>query len=246
MRPSGSIALIVPCFNEAQRLNTAAFREFADKYQFYFVDDGSTDGTSDFLRRELPNSLVLTLAKNQGKAEAVRQGMMAALKDFPEAKWIGFWDADLATPLFEVENMLRYRDQFFPKAQAIFGSRVAKLGSVIHRSPVRHYLGRLFATALDLIIGVRPYDSQCGAKLFHRTLVDQAFGEPFLSRWIFDVEILLRLPGGIIEYPLAEWRDIPGSKIRIGREAIRVFRDMLRIRRHYLPSSARHRGILKH
>lgn len=208
--------------------------------RFLFVDDGSTDQTAEFLQNEFrgnPHIEILKLARNQGKAEAIRQGFVHLTRktDFSQLTWVGFWDADLATPLVELTNMLKYCSHFYPGAQAIFASRVAKLGSEIHRSPLRHYLGRLFVTLVDSVIGVYAYDSQCGAKLFKPHTVEKAFGAPFLSRWIFDVEIILRLRGTqLVEYPLMAWKDIPGSKIKIGREIVRVLWDIFRIRQFYI------------
>jgi len=93
---------------------------------------------------------------------------------------------------------------------------------------VRHYLGRVFATAASVILKARVYDTQCGAKLFRATpAVSAALAEPFLSRWAFDVEFLGRLLIGtpavgplplnaIVEVPLAVWHDVKGSKLGIG------------------------------
>lgn len=235
------IALVIPCYNERNRLSVEIFKTFAsDNLHFYFVDDGSKDQTADFLQNEFGQSRfahVLRVPRNGGKAAAIRFGMlqMAQTKLTQQYDWIGYWDADLATPLEEVSNMLKFRDLFHPKSTAILGSRVARMGANIRRSYLRHYLGRIFATALDLVLRMKPYDSQCGAKLFRSNLIELAFAEPFLSKWIFDVEILLRLKGEeVIEYPLLSWRDIPGSKIKIGREIFRVLNDLRRIRQRYL------------
>lgn len=234
-----SIVLVVPCYNERNRLNVSQIQEYVSPHiRFCFVDDGSKDGTAEYLQSQFnsPFVTVLKLGRNSGKAEAVRQGMLHVFENKigEGADWIGFWDADLATPLAEVANMLKYRELFCPNANVMFASRVAKLGSDIKRSYLRHYLGRLFATALDLVLKVQPYDSQCGAKLFQTTLVTRTFAEPFISRWIFDVEILLRLRNeAVVEYPLLSWRDVPGSKVRIGREAFRVLADLWRIRKKY-------------
>jgi glycosyltransferase involved in cell wall biosynthesis len=229
-----TVCLVVPCYNERERLDPARFAAFCPPLQLLFVDDGSTDGTGDFLERALPpGARLLRLAANRGKAEAVRAGMLAACAGDAPA-WIGFWDADLATPLDEVAAMLRYQQLYPPRVDAVFGSRIYRLGARIDRSYFRHLVGRAFATAAGVALGVGTYDSQCGAKLFRREVVPLAFAEPFVSRWIFDLEIVLRLgAANVIECPLNRWSDVGGSKIRMAADFWRVARDIARIRARY-------------
>lgn len=148
--------------------------------------------------------------------------------------WYGYWDADLATPLFEIQNMMRFRELFYPRKEVIFGSRILRLGSQIVRNPLRHYLGRLFATVAYLLLRVSSYDSQCGAKLMSRYMAEKAFAEPFISGWIFDIELMLRVGEiNITEYPLVEWVDVPGSKIKIFKEAFRILKELFLIKEKY-------------
>jgi dolichyl-phosphate beta-glucosyltransferase len=231
----------VPCYNEEKRLDLAAFEEGAQgEMQILFVDDGSKDGTVPMIEKFIEgksNLHVHRCPKNGGKAAAVREGMLYIAKHpkLSKAEWVGFWDADLATPLWEVPNMLKYSELYTNRVDSIWGSRVYRLGSDIKRSPHRHYLGRGFATVVATLLHVGSYDSQCGAKLLRREHIDRAFGEAFLSNWIFDVEILLRMKGyQLVEYPLRQWEDMPGSKVKVFREILRVFRDILKIRKKYL------------
>ncbi len=232
-----NICLIVPCFNEAARLD---FDRFADRpagVTCLLVDDGSQDATAELIsRHESPDLRLLRLPRNVGKAEAVRQGVLHARASglLNEAEWVGYWDADLATPLSEIAGFLAYGSMAEGTVDAIIGSRIYKLGSSIQRSYPRHLLGRAFATLSTVLLHLDCYDSQCGAKLFRSAVVGQAFDEPFISQWIFDVEILVRLRDRrLIEYPLRHWRDVGGSKLSVARVGVRTLLDLLRIRRRY-------------
>ena len=233
---TAKVALAVPCFNERGRLDVGRFAEGAERnnLQILFVDDGSTDGTADFIDEKITNHPrlgLLRLERNGGKGAAVRAGVLQVAKEWPEAEWIGFWDADLSTPLDEVRHMLQLRELEGGEVDAIWASRVMRAGSRIERRFKRHLFGRLFATAAGELLGVRAYDTQCGAKLFRPEIVPAVFGEEFVSRWIFDVELYQRLGHDrILECPVLSWTDQPGSKISVFREFPQVFRDLLRIR----------------
>ncbi len=241
--------LVIPCFDEAARLDVNAYRAFlADEkgVGLQLVDDGSRDGTGACLARIREGYEdrveVLSLPDNVGKAEAVRAGILRALEREPGV--VGFWDADLATPLSALEALgavLRER----PAAQMVFGSRVKLMGREIHRNPWRHYLGRIFATVVSLLLRLPIYDTQCGAKLFRVTAeLRDLFAEPFETRWLFDVEILARFlqarrasgaPGveaAIVEYPLERWVDVEGSKVRPG-DFLGALRGLFHIWRRY-------------
>lgn len=241
--------IVVPCYNEAERLDLPAFRQFvAAGYpqRFLFVNDGSTDATADVLRSFCGENAgrfeLLDLARNRGKAEAVRRGMLHAIDQ--GAQRVGFWDADLATPLEAIPEFCRLFDAD-PELRMVLGSRVRLLGRRIERRALRHYLGRAFATAASLVLGLSVYDTQCGAKLFRVDSVLRAsLAEPFRSRWIFDVELLARLvqrvavagrqdvERAIRELPLEHWRDVAGSKLK-ARDFLRALIDLLIIARAY-------------
>lgn len=226
-----STVIVVPCYNEGSRLAADQFRAFMGRHQgvrFLFVNDGSTDNTLAVLHhlRDQAHARVgvLDLPRNQGKAEAVRQGCLAAFEE--GAARIGYWDADLATPLQAIPDFLEVLASH-PEAQLVCGARVQLLGRSIRRSRVRHYLGRLFATGASWTLGLAVYDTQCGAKLFRASpLMRAVFSHPFRTRWLFDVEILARLVAAgrsgafapaaeiVHELPLHQWHDIPGSKVK--------------------------------
>lgn len=223
----GDLLLVVPCYNEAARLDSAAYQQFAScaaRVRLLFVNDGSTDSTEEVLTDLVetnPQSFSLcSLPNNAGKAEAVRYGMQQALRESPA--YVGYWDADLSTPLSAVPQFLDILDAK-PAVQAVIGSRVRLLGRSIQRVAWRHYTGRIFATMASVTLRLQIYDTQCGAKVFRASdLLESILAEPFRTRWIFDVEILSRLldrlgPSGeesIYEVPLSKWNDITGSKLR--------------------------------
>ncbi len=223
------VQLVVPCFNEAGRLKPEAFLQFVASLPdigLVFVDDGSTDATplilADVATRGGADITVLTLTRNVGKARAVQLGIRAALGHQPE--FVGFWDADLSTPLTAVREFMEVF-QSKPDVEIVMGARVKLLGRQVTRSMVRHYCGRAFATVASFALGMAVYDTQCGAKIFRATApVRQAFDSPFRSKWVFDVEILSRYIAAtgraragsrIYELPLASWTAMPGSKLRV-------------------------------
>ncbi|HEX4065036.1 MAG TPA: glycosyltransferase [Acidobacteriaceae bacterium] len=244
--------VVVPCYNEAARLDVETFARFlaagrARTIHFLFVNDGSRDETLavlESLRARFPERVsVLDQQPNRGKAEAVRNGMLEVIRS-GAAVFTGYWDADLATPLEQIVDFLDLLE-LKPELNLVFGARVRLLGRAIHRQPLRHYLGRCFATVVSVLLRLPVYDTQCGAKLFRITPdLPEVLTEPFHSRWIFDVEILARLlalhrfnavllEGEIYEYPLPVWTDVAGSKVK-PTDFLRAFGELAAIYRRHL------------
>ena len=245
-RRMSRIIIVVPCYNEAGRMDAGQFSRLqveGHRVELLLVNDGSADGTLvmlERLRSEQPDRItVLDLERNSGKAEAVRRGIATAMAAAPD--YVGFWDADLATPFAELPGFVRVLEGD-PELQMVFGARVKLLGRVIDRRPQRHYLGRVAATLISNTLGISIYDSQCGAKLFRMSeTLREVFREPFLSRWIFDVEIIARFISiwgrdatalRIYELPLRQWKDVQGSKIT-GGDFLKALGDLWRIRKTY-------------
>ncbi len=224
--------VVIPCYNEAKRFRVDEYERYlkskeSGEIRLLFVNDGSSDETLpmlEALRNRFPTRVsVLDQQPNRGKAEAVRNGMLHVIAS-GRARITGFWDADLATPLPQINDFVELMVSK-PELNLVFGARVRLLGRDIHRQPVRHYLGRCFATAVSLLLHLPIYDTQCGAKLFRITPeLSLVLSQPFHSRWIFDVEMLARflaihqgstkqLEKEIYEYPLPVWTDVAGSKV---------------------------------
>lgn len=237
--------VVVPCFNEEYRLDPHAFREFGPpghRIRFLFVDDGSTDGTARILEGMCDAApqrfLLMRLARNAGKGEAVRHGILDALRRDPD--YVGFLDADLAIPLETLPAFCEVMDAR-PEIDMVFGVRLRLPGHIIEERPLRRHLRGGYNALVSVLFGICLRDIQCGAKLFRVTdTLGELFCEPFLARWVFDVEIVARfirqckgtsLPpaeSAIFEYALPVCRNLPGSKVRL-RDFLVALADVLRV-----------------
>lgn len=220
------IAIVIPCYNEAQRLPLDALIEFArrtEDVRLIFVDDGSKDQTISLLcgaAAALPEKVdALMMKKNGGKAEAVRQGLKFAAQRGHQ--YIAFLDADLATPIDAVLDFASVAERM-DEIDVVFGSRKGGLGHRVYREFHRKIISRVCSTLGRLATGLPIYDTQCGAKLFRNTpALWRALQKPFTAGWLFDVELFLRISNpdrrnrnNFFEYPVIEWTEIAGSNIK--------------------------------
>ena len=220
------LSIIVPCYNEANRFPSARYLSYlntATEVNLVFVDDGSADTTTDVLNNiatAFPQQVtVLVLKENQGKAGAVRHGMLWALKETSSDR-LAYLDADLSTSLEECERLAKGINNHF---RFVFGSRILKTDNQIERKWYRFLIGRVVATAISTLLGISVYDTQCGCKILQRELVELAFKDTFSSRWLFDVEIFFRLIRAFgkeemiafsKEVPLDQWIDTEDSRVK--------------------------------
>ena len=243
MNSAEKITIIIPCFNEGKMLDVAQYQSFVEQnntINFCFVNDGSSDNTLEKIQDiKSKQCFVLSLDKNQGKAEAVRQGVQYVLKNIP-SNYIGYFDADLSTPLNEI-FLLREELNTNPNLEYVFGSRILKVGSKIDRKFSRFIIGRIIATFISKVLKIKVYDTQCGAKLFRRNLAENIFQEPFISKWLFDVELLFRILNlygrlegvkKLKEVPLNIWVEKGNSKIK-WTYGLKVWVDLLKIKQTY-------------
>lgn len=230
--------IIIPCYNEANRIQTETFCNFVSQnpnYNLLFVNDGSTDDTINHLKNlaQLQPGKICYIEnhKNIGKAETVRNGVLYA-NQLNKYKYIGFLDADLATPITEIPLLFNIINNN-PCYTIVFGSRIKRFGANIKRKEFRHYLSRLFVTFSNLIIDLGAYDSQCGAKIFNADTILQIFNNPFVSNWLFDIEIIMRADKSkIFEMPLNQWSEIEGSKIKL-IDFLKAPFELFKIRNYY-------------
>jgi len=234
--------IVVPCYNEELRLNLNYWRAVISEnpsVSFVFVDDGSTDKTLNIIQKIGLNSKIISLGKNSGKSEAIRQGWIQNISQSKDWKGFGFIDSDGAFSLNDISNVIhsfKEQNHLNSKVDAVLSSRVALAGRTINRSKFRHYLGRIISTFINYNWSESPYDSQCGFKLFSNTeYFKQAICETFETRWFFDIELLLRIMAlkmealNIWEEPLMYWTEVAESKINTA-ESLRIFKEMLKIK----------------
>ena len=241
-----AICIVIPCYNEARRFPVGEFVGFTRSHpetSFCLVNDGSKDATGillESLREQFPHQIIVsTLPENKGKAEAVRTGMLAGLQHFSSG-YLGYFDADFAVSLEEAFR-LRTFFQGKPSLKFCFGSRMAIVGVIINRKHYRHFIGRILATCISGILHLAVYDTQCGAKLFRRDLAEKIFEQPFISRWLFDVEIMARIIGihkddrieeVMLEVPVSSWID-KGKSLVSWTYGFKIFFDLYCINRDY-------------
>ncbi len=239
-------AIVVPCYNEEQRFPYDNFLSFAKNHRevlLCFVNDGSKDDTLQMLKKieaeSSQNIVVFDMPQNGGKAEAVRNGMLF-VHDTCSASYIGFLDADLATTAEEWLQMAKYGENH-KMFGAIVGSRIQRLGANIVRDDNRSIFSTIIKKFIKVILKTSFHDTQCGAKIFNRNIVPSLFSQPFITPWLFDVEIFLRLqskfgkttlPKGVLEYPLLNWTEIGGSKLKL-KDTIKIPLQLLKLHFKY-------------
>ncbi|CAM4281925.1 glycosyltransferase [Flavobacterium terrigena] len=217
-----NIVIVIPFYNEVERIKLENFHQIFDgfpRYNFLLVDDGSSDNTIEILEQfksKFSNVEVLKLNKNGGKAEAIRSAVLS----ISDVDFISYFDADLATPFSELDKLIQFSIQN-PNYKIVMGARIKLIGNGVKRSLKRHYFGRIFATIVSqFILKVAVYDTQCGAKVIDYETAKLIFEKPFVSKWLFDVELLKRLQKTndlsevVKEIPLEKWEEIGNSKIK--------------------------------
>jgi len=223
---SAYLCRIILPYNEEKGLVLQEYIRFIEKNPavlICFVNDGSTDATLEILKgleNRFPKQVFAhTYSKNLGKAEAIRSGVHFCNEKYT-FDYIAYLDADLATSLEECSAMTSY---FNDKITFVFGSRIRRIGAVIQRSPFRFITGRIIATIISHILKLKVYDTQCGCKVFSKTLSEEVFKQPFVSKWLFDVELfdrIIKFYGRkivlekMLEVPLLRWVDRGDSKVK--------------------------------
>jgi glycosyltransferase involved in cell wall biosynthesis len=237
------LSVIVPTYNEAARI-LPTLREIlaylptvCSSFEVIVSDDGSTDDTLGVVARAFgphANLRLLAAAKHLGKGAAVRQGMREA-----QGELLLFSDADLSTPIAEIEEFLRtIRDG----SDVVIGSR-RRPGAVIEirQGRMREMLGRCFSWLTRAMLAIDVADVTCGFKLFTRRAADRLFSLQRIDGWGFDAEILFlaKRQGLRVKEVPVRWRNDPATRVRLRRDVLVSLKDLVTILLHDLRAKYR-------
>jgi CheY-like chemotaxis protein len=239
------IGVVIPCYNEEKRLLSDEFKSFVNynlSYHLCFVNDGSKDNTLKILQiLESENKgriSVFNCEKNGGKAEAVRLGMLhlAAQQQYD---YIGFLDADLSTNFLDFDSLVdTIKNSNF---KIVSGSRIARMGADIEKESARAIISKTINFLIKKILGMNFKDTQCGAKIMTKEIIEETFQKKFLTKWLFDVEIFMRMRNFygldqaktfIYEKPLNKWIHADGSKLSF-KDSLKIAFQIVQIAIHY-------------
>ena len=235
------VGVVIPCYNEEERLSSKEFKEFAHKnlgYHLCFVNDGSTDNTLQVLEElksgNEENISIYDCAQNGGKAEAVRQGMLHLEKD-AQLDYIGFLDADLSTDFRDFDELVQTLEN--SEFKIVSGSRMSRMGADITKESARKLISMTINLIIRTILKMPFNDTQCGAKIMERDIVKMLFTKPFITKWLFDVELFMRMRKNygkekvqkyICEQPLKRWIHADGSKLSM-KDSVKIVGQLAKI-----------------
>jgi len=227
------ISIVVPAFNESRRIadSLRQVRDFLGRAglssEILVVNDGSTDGTAEIVRRfELEGVRLIHQPENRGKGYSVRTGVLMAT-----GTYVLFTDADLSTPIDELQKLYDIAER--EPADIVIGSRAIDRRSIERHQPrFREIGGIVFNRIVRVGMGLKLYDTQCGFKLFHRARTRSIFEKQTIDRFGFDPEILfLAARSGLrIREVSVRWSHADDTKVQVIRDGLRMIGDLLRIR----------------
>ncbi|MGV9002538.1 glycosyltransferase [Flavobacterium sp.] len=215
------IAIIIPCYNEELRLSSNHIDYLIQNSQIdiYFANDGSRDKTVEVINSIIsvhPERIFLIdFKENSGKANTIYYAINQ-INNENKYDFIGYFDADFSTPPNEIVRLINELNR--RECEFLIGSRILLLNSGIKRKYYRHIIGRVIITLINFKFSLGIYDTQCGSKLFSKTIISKSFNKPFYTSWLFDVEIFIRLQKQDllqygVELPVYNWKDVDGSKL---------------------------------
>lgn len=231
---SPHLSIVIPAYNEEKRLHDTLI-QIADylsrqsyAYEVIVSDDGSTDSTlslAESFASDHPWLKVIHHPDNHGKGAAVQRGMLEAAGEY-----VLMCDADLATPIEELDGFRKYMEA---GADVVIASRPLRESQLVRRQPIyREMAGRAFNLAVQIMAVPGIHDTQCGFKFFTREAAQQLFSMSVRQGWDFDIEILFlarRFGYRIAEVPV-HWYHRDGSKVHMLRDGMRMLAGIAVIR----------------
>ncbi|RTE53332.1 response regulator [Arenibacter aquaticus] len=241
MLQKNCVGVVIPCYNEEDRLSSDEFRNFAYQnlgYHLCFVNDGSTDNTlavlEELRKGNESNISVYNCKKNGGKAEAVRQGIQYLMQD-EQFDYIGYLDADLSTDFRDFDDLVKTMET--SQFKIVSGSRISRMGADITKESARKIISKTINIIIQKILGMPFKDTQCGAKVMNREIASSMFKKKFVTKWLFDVEIFMRMrkhygkkeaTNMICEQPLKRWIHADGSKLSM-KDSLKIVGQLAQI-----------------
>jgi len=233
------LSIIVPAYNEEHRLAKMLdeylpffARSYGNDFEMLVVINGSSDGTESIVNNymvKFHQIRCIVEPRKIGKGGAIMLGFAQA-----KGALVGFVDADGSTPPAAFQDLVDNIGQ----TDAIIASRWLCGAQVSPRQPwSRRMASRFFNMMVHLLFGLHFSDTQCGAKLIKNPAVRQILPNLGITRWAFDVDLLLQLRQAgykIIEVPTV-WHDVAGSRLEIGRISMEMFAAIFRLRLLYSP-----------
>lgn len=235
-----TISFVIPVYNEEKRLiktataiRNAVIPEYLKLEKIIFVDDGSVDATLELLYKfseQIKNDTqaevkVVSYKKNRGKGYAIKTGMAYSHSDYTL-----FFDADMATPLIELEKFVSFMKDNRP---VIIGTRKNGESTVVKHQPrFRELLGRAYTLLSQLILNTWVTDFTCGFKAFSREARVDVFTRSMIDRWGYDSEILYlsrKLGYNIVEKAVI-WSDDSDTKVKLSKAVFTSLAELFRIR----------------
>jgi len=227
------LSIVIPAYNEEQRL-PRTFERIRDyltarggTWEIIVVDDGSADGTARVTKewcRQIPAMRLISNGRNRGKGYSVRHGMLEA-----RGRIALFTDADLSAPIEEADKLFAALDA----ATVAIGSRAMDRTLIeVHQSRLRELAGIIFNFLVRMMTGLPFVDTQCGFKAFRREPCGIIFEQQRTEGFGFDPEILFlakRHGLATVEVPV-RWAHDPGTKVRVGRDSLKMLLDVACIR----------------
>jgi dolichyl-phosphate beta-glucosyltransferase len=232
--PSPALSVVIPAYNEAGRLPDAlallagGLDGQGPSFELILVDDGSTDGTLEIMRRaerDQPNVRVVALTPNRGKGRALAEGVKVSRGDL-----VLISDTDFSTPIQELGKLCAALEA---GADVAIASRALRGSTIEVSQPVHRVLmGKTFNLMVQALVLPGIWDTQCGFKLFRGPVARELFGQLRTEGFAFDVEVLYRARRAgysVAEIPV-RWAHSAPTRLSSLRHSAQMFRDLLRIR----------------